>query len=140
MKDPKATGIEICKKIPRYSKLMLRLYRDPRISKSSKVLLTGGIAYALSPIDFIPGFFPVAGQLDDLIAMLAALKKTLHTIDKSIAEEHLTAVDLTMNEVTDDLDKAKIILGIILRETGKAAIKGITKAGKSVFAMLNKKK
>ena len=140
MDNPKAAGIEICKKIPRYSKLMLLLYRDSRIPLASKVLLSGGLAYALSPIDFIPGFFPVAGQLDDLIAMLAALKKTLHSIDRDIAEEHLTAVKLTMNEVTDDLDKSKIILGIILRATGKTVIKGIGKTGKKIIGQFTKKR
>lgn len=140
MDDPKAIGIEICKKIPRYSKLMLKLYRDARIPVSSKVILSVGLAYALSPIDFIPGFFPVAGQLDDLIAMLAALKKTLHAIDREIAEEHLAAAGLTMDEVTDDLDKSKIILGIILRATGKATVKGIAKVGEKMIKLLKKKK
>ena len=41
--------------------------RDPRTPWSAKVLAGFVAAYALSPIDLIPDFIPVLGQLDDLV-------------------------------------------------------------------------
>ena len=41
--------------------------RDPRIPWYAKAVAAAVAAYALSPIDLIPDFVPVLGQLDDLI-------------------------------------------------------------------------
>ena len=41
--------------------------RDPRVPWYAKAVAAAVAAYALSPIDLIPDFIPVLGQLDDLI-------------------------------------------------------------------------
>ena len=41
--------------------------RDPAVPLAAKLLAGAVAAYALSPIDLIPDFIPVLGQLDDLI-------------------------------------------------------------------------
>ena len=41
--------------------------RHPRTPWYAKLLIVAIVAYALSPIDLIPDFIPVLGQLDDLI-------------------------------------------------------------------------
>ena len=43
--------------------------RDPRTPWYAKALAIGVAAYALSPIDLIPDFIPVLGQLDELIIL-----------------------------------------------------------------------
>lgn len=39
-----------------------------------KLLITAGLLYLLSPIDLIPDFIPVIGQLDDVILITGLLK------------------------------------------------------------------
>jgi uncharacterized membrane protein YkvA (DUF1232 family) len=41
--------------------------RDPRVPWYAKVFAGCIVAYALSPIDFIPDFIPILGYLDDLV-------------------------------------------------------------------------
>ena len=41
--------------------------RDPRTPWYAKAFVACVVAYALSPIDLIPDFVPVLGQLDDLV-------------------------------------------------------------------------
>jgi len=41
----------------------------PRLPLRCKLLAGFPVAYALSPIDLIPDFIPVLGQLDDLIIL-----------------------------------------------------------------------
>jgi|APDOM4702015248_1054824.scaffolds.fasta_scaffold23766_2 uncharacterized membrane protein YkvA (DUF1232 family) len=44
-----------------------KLLRHPETPRVCKVIALVVLAYALSPIDLIPDFIPVLGQLDDLI-------------------------------------------------------------------------
>jgi uncharacterized membrane protein YkvA (DUF1232 family) len=43
------------------------LARHPETPRAAKWVAFGVLAYALSPIDLIPDFIPVLGQLDELI-------------------------------------------------------------------------
>ena len=43
--------------------------RDPRMPWYAKAVAIGVVAYALSPIDLIPDFIPVLGQLDELVIL-----------------------------------------------------------------------
>jgi len=54
--------------------LFKRLLRDPRVPRRAKVMLVLAVPYLASPIDLIPDFVPVIGQLDDalLVAVLVA--------------------------------------------------------------------
>jgi uncharacterized membrane protein YkvA (DUF1232 family) len=54
--------------------LFARLLRDPRLPRRNKVLLALLLPYLASPIDLIPDFIPVAGQLDDAVLVLLVLR------------------------------------------------------------------
>jgi hypothetical protein len=45
--------------------LFKRLLTDQRVSGWRKALIVGLIAYLAMPIDLVPDFIPIAGQLDD---------------------------------------------------------------------------
>jgi uncharacterized membrane protein YkvA (DUF1232 family) len=44
-----------------------KLLRHPETPRAAKWVAIATLAYALSPIDLIPDFIPVLGQLDDLV-------------------------------------------------------------------------
>ena len=54
--------------------LVSRLARDRRVPRRRKLLLLGLIGYLASPIDLVPDFVPVAGQLDDAIVVALVLR------------------------------------------------------------------
>lgn len=51
-----------------------RLIADPRVPRRHKLALALLVAYLAMPIDLVPDFIPVAGQLDDVIAAVLVLR------------------------------------------------------------------
>jgi uncharacterized membrane protein YkvA (DUF1232 family) len=60
--------------IPDCIVLVTRLVRDPRVPRRRKVLLFALVAYLGLPLDIVPDFIPVAGQLDDAIIVALVLR------------------------------------------------------------------
>ncbi len=68
--------------------LLKRLAADPRVPRRSKVVLAGAVAYVAFPIDLVPDFIPVAGQLDDALVVALALRMVLQAGGPALVEEH----------------------------------------------------
>ena len=66
---------------------------DPRCPRVTRWLLSGAVAYALSPIDLIPDFIPVLGHLDDLIILPVLVWLALRIIPKELIYEHRVKSD-----------------------------------------------
>jgi uncharacterized membrane protein YkvA (DUF1232 family) len=60
--------------VPDCAALAGRLLRDPRVARRHKLALALLVAYLASPIDLVPDFIPVAGQLDDAILVWLVLR------------------------------------------------------------------
>ena len=58
--------------------------RDPRTPWYARALAVLVLAYALSPVDLIPDFIPVLGQLDDLLLVPAGLWLALRLISPDV--------------------------------------------------------
>ncbi len=65
--------------------LCLRSKDAPLIAK---IFAGVTVAYALSPIDFIPDFIPVLGYLDDIILLPALITLTVRFIPQDIFERY----------------------------------------------------
>jgi len=68
--------------------LFKRLLSDPRVDWWRKALLIGVIAYVVSPIDLVPDFIPIAGQFDDAILVVLAIRVLLRTSGPRLLSEH----------------------------------------------------
>jgi uncharacterized membrane protein YkvA (DUF1232 family) len=123
-------------RMPRYVRLARALLRDPNLSRARKAAIAAGVAYLLSPVDLIPGFIPVAGQLDDLAVALYGLRTGLRGLPPGAAARHLAAVGLSPTALDGDLENVRIgtgwtvgvvagatkgVLGLSTRAAGAAA-------------------
>lgn len=121
---------ETVKRLPSYVRLATLMARDPQVPRSSKALLVAGTAYTVTPIDFVPGVIPVAGQLDDLYVLLTALRQAIRACPDEIVEAHLTATGVTAASIDADLALVRKMVrrGVAwtVRNGGKA-LKGATR-------------
>jgi len=85
--------------VPDCAVLFQRLVRDPRVPRAHKVLLIAAVAYLAMPIDLVPDFIPVAGQLDDAILVVLALRVLLRSRGPALVREHWPGPENAMNVV-----------------------------------------
>ncbi|MFA4945677.1 MAG: DUF1232 domain-containing protein [Lentisphaeria bacterium] len=70
--------------IRRHLDLYRLALRDPRTPWLPRLLLILALAYLASPIDLLPDFIPVLGQLDDLLLVPALVWLALRLIPAAV--------------------------------------------------------
>lgn len=73
--------------LPNLAKLLVRLLRDPRVPRKSKILVGLTLGYLVTPIDLIPDI-PVIGQTDDLLLIAFTLNRLISTSGDELVLEH----------------------------------------------------
>jgi uncharacterized membrane protein YkvA (DUF1232 family) len=68
--------------------LFRRLLADDRVRRRDKLLLAALVPYLLLPVDLVPDFIPVAGQLDDAVLVALVLRRVLRSAGRDVVEEH----------------------------------------------------
>jgi uncharacterized membrane protein YkvA (DUF1232 family) len=79
--------------IPDCIVLFRRLLGDERVPRRRKALLIAVVVYLATPIDLIPDFIPVAGQLDDAIIVALVLRSVLRSAGPELLREHWPGPD-----------------------------------------------
>jgi len=74
-------------------RLTYRLLRDPRVPFWAKAIPLLPLIYLLSPIDILPDFIPVLGQLDDLTLLVAGMRLFEAMTPEYITHEHRQAIE-----------------------------------------------
>jgi uncharacterized membrane protein YkvA (DUF1232 family) len=72
--------------------LTVRLLREPTVPVLTKLLPCLAVLYVISPLDFVPDFLPVLGQLDDLGVILVALEGFTRLCPTEAVEFHRAAI------------------------------------------------
>lgn len=86
--------------IPDCIVLMRRLLADERVPRRRKLLIGLLIGYLAMPFDLIPDFIPVAGQLDDVIAVAWVVRRVLRGADRELLAEHWPGPDRSLDVVS----------------------------------------
>jgi uncharacterized membrane protein YkvA (DUF1232 family) len=105
----------LVRRMPSYARLAWALARDPRLSRARRAAVLAAAAYVISPIDFVPGIIPVAGQLDDLLIALGAIRLALDGLKPEFRAERLAAAGMTQADLDADLRATGAIAGWMAR-------------------------
>ena len=81
-------AVALARFIPDCLVLLRRLLGDPRVPRRGKLVLLALVAYLAAPIDLVPDFIPVAGQLDDVIVAALALRFAVRSAGADLLREH----------------------------------------------------
>ncbi len=112
MKRPRNMGeaIEVARKLPTYARLVWGLARDPRVPTQQKLVLAGIAAYLAFPIDVIPDFIPVIGELDDLAVLIFGLDWFIRNAPADVVDDHMARIARHDDILSKDLDTASSVL------------------------------
>ena len=86
--------------IPDCIVLFRRLLRDRRVPRRRKLLLAALIGYLAMPIDIVPDFIGVAGQLDDAIIVALVLRSVLRAGGPQLLREHWPGPPASLNAIS----------------------------------------
>jgi uncharacterized membrane protein YkvA (DUF1232 family) len=75
------------KRIRREVRVWSLVLKDPRTPRVSKVLLGAALAYLVSPVDLVPDFIPVLGQLDDLVIVRGLVWLAMRSIPREVVTD-----------------------------------------------------
>ena len=88
MTDRDATRRDLVFALPQIIKLLWRVVRDDRISWGVRGGLVAIAGYLAMPIDIIPDWIPIAGQLDDFVVLTVGVRAMLRRVPEAILLEH----------------------------------------------------
>jgi uncharacterized membrane protein YkvA (DUF1232 family) len=68
--------------------LFKRMLGDPRLPRRYRAVVVAMLGYLALPVDVIPDFIPIAGQFDDAVVVVLALRAVLRGGGIGMLEEH----------------------------------------------------
>ncbi len=110
---------------PKYLVLAGNLARDDRLSQAQRASAWVCLGYVISPIDLVPGFIPVAGQVDDLAVLIGGLRLLLRTCPRDVAIEQMARAGITTAIMDEDLRTVGATAAWIVQKVGAVASRGI---------------
>jgi len=142
---PRDRFTALLRRLPSYARLAWHLARDERLSRSRQVALLAGAAYLVSPVDLVPGFIPVAGQLDDALVVLLAIRLALAGLPVADRDAALAEAGLHPAALDDDVRTIGATYGWIGRQgaritwrTARTVGRGSSRLGRSLIARVRR--
>jgi uncharacterized membrane protein YkvA (DUF1232 family) len=80
--------VETALLIPNFVMLIYRLMRDPRVPVRGKLVVGAMLGYLVSPLDVIPDFIPVVGQIDDVLLIAFAIRHLIEGAGREVVLEY----------------------------------------------------
>jgi uncharacterized membrane protein YkvA (DUF1232 family) len=79
------------------SKVLLarRVFEDERVPLRTRLILPALVFYLAMPIDLVPDFVPVLGQIDDVVVLVAGVALLMRSMPLQVLEGHLAVLEGT---------------------------------------------
>jgi uncharacterized membrane protein YkvA (DUF1232 family) len=84
----KVGATDVLRLIPDVVRLVRRLAADRALPRRARWPLWGLLGYLVMPIDLVPDFLPVVGQIDDVIVVVLVLRTVIRAAGPEAVERH----------------------------------------------------
>jgi uncharacterized membrane protein YkvA (DUF1232 family) len=101
--------------LPRLVMLAIRLGFDKNVPWETKTALGGGLLYIISPIDGIPDFIPVIGQLEDILVAVLLIDGMVNYVDREIVLKHWRGQPETLDAIGRTTKRVTAIMPAFIR-------------------------
>jgi uncharacterized membrane protein YkvA (DUF1232 family) len=133
---PRERFMALVRRMPRYGRLAWNLSRHPKVTSRRRLALAAAAAYLVSPIDLVPGFIPVAGQLDDAAAVLIAIGIALRSMQPAERAATLAQAGVTAEDIDEDLRTIRATYAWMARTGARLSVRATRAAATSVRRVL----
>jgi uncharacterized membrane protein YkvA (DUF1232 family) len=76
-----------------------KLFKHPQTPRIAKFVAIAVLAYVVSPIDLIPDFIPILGQLDELVIVPLGIALVVRLTPKPLWEARLREAELSRDKL-----------------------------------------
>lgn len=97
-----------------YMIALWKLFKHPQTPRAAKLVAIAVIAYAVSPIDLIPDFIPLLGQLDELILLPLGVALVVKLTPPPLWEARLREAEASAERLPKMWWGAALIVGVWL--------------------------
>ena len=90
-------------RLPLRAKLRLATasFKDPRVPLLVRVIPLLLVLYLVSPIDLVPDFIPVLGQLDDVLILAVGVGLLLRFTPRAVLEEQISLLEQAQSQAPE---------------------------------------
>ena len=136
--DP--TRTEWLMALPRLLALAVKLGFDKDVPWETKSAMGVALLYIVSPIDGIPDFIPVVGQVEDILVGMLLIDGMVNHIDRDVVLRHWTGRPETLDAIGRTTRKVTAIMpGFIRNRVMKKAFRKNWKPGQKESPGFGKK-
>lgn len=90
---PRSLWREAVGLLPDLGRLLRSLSGDARVPWHAKAIAGAAALYVASPVDLLPDVVPGVGGIDDLLAVLVAVRRLITAAGYDVVREHWTGTD-----------------------------------------------
>jgi uncharacterized membrane protein YkvA (DUF1232 family) len=76
-----------------------KLFKHPQTPRIAKFVAIAVLAYVVSPIDLVPDFIPILGQLDELVIVPLGIALVVRLTPKPLWEARLREAELSRDKL-----------------------------------------
>ena len=121
-KKRRRTAIKLLRELPNLFKLLIRLIRDPRVSKFDRILFGVVMTYVLLPMDLIPDMFGFLGLTDDLYLVGLALSRLFARAGSDLLLEHWEGSPRALGYLIEGVEEVGALLPAKVRNALRSFI------------------